>query len=58
MEHLLKEVHEARNKLMHGHPEAITADLVERLVASLKDEHESWIAAFNTRVKAARSPKT
>lgn len=53
---LLKEVHKARNDFVHGHPEAITTDLVERLVASLKDEHESWIAAFNARVKAARAP--
>jgi hypothetical protein len=57
IEQLLKEVHEARNKFVHGHPEAITAELVERLVAGLKDEHESWIAVFNARVKSARAHK-
>jgi hypothetical protein len=58
IEQLLKELHEARNKFVHGHPEAITKELVERLVASLKDEHESWIAVFNARVKAASAQQT
>lgn len=54
VELLLREVHKARNEFVHGHPEAITTGLVERLVAILKDEHESWIAVFNARVKAVR----
>jgi hypothetical protein len=47
---LLRRVHEARNKFVHGHPEAITPGLVEQLAAGLKEEHEAWIAVFNRRI--------
>ncbi len=45
----LRDVHERRNAFAHGHPEAIDDELVARLVAFLRREHESWIAAFNKR---------
>lgn len=53
---LLRRVHEARNKFVHGHPEAITPGLVEQLVGGLKEEHEAWIAVFNRRIR--NRPKT
>jgi len=46
---LLEQVHHARNAFAHGQPEAISDTLVTDLVSLLKDEHESWIAAFNKR---------
>ena len=51
---LLCDAQHCRNKFAHGHPEAIDDDLIDRLVANLKEEHESWIAVFNKRVKVAR----
>ena len=51
---LLKEVEKRRNRFSHGHPEAIDDALVEELVAGLKDEHESWIAVFNRRLRESR----
>ena len=47
-------LHQSRNRFTHGHPEAIDDVLVEELVASLKDEHEGWIAVFNKRLYEAR----
>lgn len=47
---LLREVQQARNSFMHGAPEAITDELVTRLVENLKREHEAWIAVFNHRL--------
>lgn len=52
---LLRRVHESRNRFAHGHPEAIDDALVSDLVAGLKDEHESWIRAFNRAVRRTRS---
>jgi hypothetical protein len=52
---LLKDVQTARNDFAHGSPQAITDTLIETLIGSLKDEHESWIAVFNKR--AAWIPK-
>jgi hypothetical protein len=51
---LLKQVQLRRNQFAHGHPEAIDDSLVESVVANLKDEHESWIAVFNERMKSSR----
>ena len=48
---LLNKVQRCRNSFAHGHPEAIDDALVEELVASLKDEHDGWIAVFNKRLK-------
>ena len=51
---LLKRVEQRRISFTHGHPEAIDDELVEELVAGLKDEHEGWIAVFNRRLREAR----
>ena len=51
---LLRRVQKCRNRFTHGHPEAIDDALVEELVAGLKDEHEGWIAVFNTRLQEGR----
>ncbi len=44
---LLQDVQRRRNDFVHGHPEAIDDALVANLIASLKEEHEAWIAVFN-----------
>jgi hypothetical protein len=49
---LLRDVHERRNKFVHGQPEAIDDQTVEQLARNLKLEHEAWIAAFNRRATA------
>lgn len=46
---LLVELHKRRNEFAHGRPQAIDDSSVCGLVEVLKDEHESWIAAFNLR---------
>ena len=46
---LLRNIQEGRNKFMHGNPEAIDDKLIENIVESLKEEHESWIKVFNLR---------
>lgn len=50
---LLEDVWQRRNRFAHGHPEAIDDQLVERVVAHLKDEHDGWVAVFNRRVAEA-----
>ena len=50
---LLKRVQECRNSFTHGQPESVDDSVVESLVASLKDEHEAWVAVFNLRLKEA-----
>ena len=50
---LLKRVQECRNRFTHGQPESVDDSVVESLVASLKDEHEAWVAVFNLRLKEA-----
>lgn len=45
----LERVHKQRNDFAHGHPGAITDELVARVVEMLKREHEAWIAVFNKR---------
>ena len=49
---LLKEVQAKRNKFSHGQPDAITDELVQRVVENLKEEHLAWVAVFNRRIKA------
>ena len=51
---LLSRVGQARNRFVHGQPEAIDERLVEDLVACLKEEHEGWIAVFNRRLRDGR----
>ena len=46
---LLHSIQEKRNEFMHGKPEAIDDMLIEDIVGSLKEEHESWIKVFNLR---------
>jgi hypothetical protein len=53
---LLRKIQKCRNKFMHGSPTAISEQLVEELIVSLKDEHESWIAIFNLRASKGHSP--
>jgi len=43
----LCELQQRRNSFMHGSPGAVDDHLVERVVAEMKNEHESWIAIFN-----------
>ncbi len=52
---LIREVQVKRNKFSHGHPSAISDELVARLVASLKDEHYAWITVFNRRIAKQRN---
>ncbi|MCC6229947.1 MAG: hypothetical protein IT432_12070 [Phycisphaerales bacterium] len=49
---LLKRLQEQRNQFAHGRPAALDDTLISDLVASLKEEHESWIAVFNLRAAA------
>lgn len=46
---ILKEIQKSRNKFMHGNPEAIDNQLIDKLVKMLKREHESWIAVYNMK---------
>lgn len=52
---LLNEVQARRNAFAHGDPVAIDGALVERLVASLRQEHSAWIATYNRRLSACRA---
>jgi hypothetical protein len=49
---LLKDVHHRRNAFTHGKPQAINDATVSTLVGGLKDEHEAWIAVYNSRVQS------
>jgi len=51
---LLQQVRDGRNRFTHGTPSAISEDLVTAVVASLKQEHESWIAVYNRRATQAQ----
>lgn len=51
---LLAEVQKRRNEFVHGQPAAISDELASQVVASLKDEHLSWIAVYNRRLAARR----
>ena len=46
---LLKRVRDCRNRFTHGSPGALDDELITEIVASLKREHESWIAVYNRR---------
>ncbi|MCA8041829.1 hypothetical protein [Burkholderia seminalis] len=50
----LARVQDARNRFVHGDPEALSDELVESVVRNLKAEHDGWIAVFNRRVSAMR----
>jgi len=49
---LLTDVHQRRNEFSHGKPQAINDATVAALVEHLKDEHEAWIAVYNSRLKS------
>lgn len=49
---LLTQIQDKRNKFMHGYPEAIDDELIEDIVALLKDEHLSWIKVYNYRLSS------
>ena len=51
----LQEVQRRRNLFVHGSPDAIDDDLVEKVVAELKSEHEAWIAVFNLQKRRLRA---
>lgn len=53
----LARVQDARNRFVHGEPEALSDSLVEAVVRSLKAEHDAWVAVFNRRVAVMRSTK-
>ncbi|HDR8955839.1 hypothetical protein [Burkholderia vietnamiensis] len=46
----LARVQDARNRFVHGDPEALSDALVEEVVRNLKAEHDAWIAVFNRRI--------
>ena len=50
----LARVQDARNRFVHGEPEAISNGLVEAVVCNLKAEHDAWIAVFNRRISRMR----
>jgi hypothetical protein len=47
---LLNDIHQRRNEFSHGTPQAINDATVTALVDNLKNEHEAWIAVYNSRV--------
>jgi len=49
---LLRDIHQRRNEFTHGAPQNINDATVEALVTCLRDEHEAWIAVFNSRVRS------
>jgi hypothetical protein len=50
----LARVQDARNRFVHGDPEALSHDLVAAVVKNLKAEHDAWIAVFNRRISLRR----
>jgi hypothetical protein len=50
----LAHIQDARNRFVHGDPEAISDSLVEAVVRNIKAEHNAWIAVFNRRISIAR----
>lgn len=50
----IKEVQKRRNKFIHGNPNAIDDNFVEKVVSTMQDEHEAWINVFNKRIRAQR----
>jgi hypothetical protein len=50
----LARVQDARNRFVHGDPEALSDALVEAVVRNMKAEHDAWIAVFNRRIFSFR----
>ncbi|MFG7076891.1 hypothetical protein ACGYV5_26745 [Burkholderia pseudomallei] len=53
----LARVQDARNRFVHGDPEALSDVLVEDVVRNLKAEHDAWIAVFNRRIAMMRAAR-
>ncbi len=51
----LSRVQKARNEFVHGHPSAISDELVEAVVRNLEKEHEAWVRVLNRRVASSRA---
>lgn len=51
----LARIQDARNRFVHGDPEAISDSLVEAVVCNMKAEHDAWIAVFNRRISIRRA---
>jgi hypothetical protein len=51
----LARIQDARNRFVHGEPDALSDGLVESVVRYLKLEHDAWIAVYNRRIAAMRS---
>lgn len=51
----LGRVQDARNRFVHGDPEALSDALVHAVVHYLKAEHDAWIAVYNMRISISRS---
>lgn len=51
----LARVQDARNRFVHGKPEALSDSLVEAVVRNLKAEHDAWVCVFNRRIAIMRS---
>jgi hypothetical protein len=51
----LDQVQKARNRFIHGDPDALTDALVHRVVEKMADEHRAWVDVYNRRVRL-RSP--
>lgn len=47
----LVQVQEARNKFIHGDPEALNDALVNRVVSKMADEHQAWVDVYNRRIR-------
>lgn len=52
----LARVQDARNRFVHGDPEALSDALVEAVVRNMKAEHDAWIAVYNRRTSALSQP--
>lgn len=51
----LGRVRDARNRFVHGDPEALSDSLVDAVVQNMKAEHDAWIAVYNRRIASAIS---
>lgn len=49
----LARVQDARNRFVHGDPEALSDGPVEAVVRNMKVEHDAWVAVYNRRLSMA-----
>lgn len=50
----LARIQDARNRFVHGDPEALSDAVVEAVVRRLKSEHDVWIEVYNRRMGVLR----